>query len=208
MIIKFSTAFVGKRNSPAKVCVLGAAGGVGTIAVQIAKVEKAHVTATCATDAVELVKSLGVDRVIDYAVDDVEDELHEEFFDIILDCAGLGPKYALEMPWKYRKYVTLEPPILSDTDASGLFFGTIRSIASLVEENIRSLWYKRGIIQWGIFRPSRKGIEYLKKQADANRIRPVVDTIFEFESADKAIRKLAEGHLRGKIVLNLFHDFT
>lgn len=198
---------LGRRSSQKKVCVLGAAGGVGTIAVQIAKAERAHVTATCATDAVELVKSLGVDRVIDYALDDVEDELYDEFFDIILDCAGLGPSHALEMPWKYRKFITLVPPLLPDTDANGIFFGTIRSIASLIRENIQSLWYKRGIIQWGIFRPNRKGIEYLKKQADQNKIRPVVDTVFEFEAADKAIQKMAEGHLRGKIVLNLFHDF-
>lgn len=188
-------------------CILGGAGGVGTIAIQIAKAEKAHVTATCKTDAIELVKSLGADRVIDYAQIDVENEFHGERFDIILDCAGMGASYALEMPWKYRKYVTLVPPILVNTDANGLFFGAIQSLASLLKENIQSLWYKCGIIQWGLFRPNRRGIEYLKKIADQNKLKPVIDSVYEFESADKAIQRMADGHLRGKIVLNFFHDF-
>lgn len=198
----FAPLFAGTRKR-AKVCVLGASGGVGTLAVQIAKAENAEVTATCSTSAITVVEKLGVDRIIDYTHSDVEEQFRDLDFDIIVDCAGLGPEYATNMPWKFSRYVTLVPPILPYTDSSGLLFGTIRSVASLLKDNIQSVWYKRGFILWGIFRADRGGIEYLKKLADDDLLKPVIDSVFEFKSADKALQKMAEGHLRGKIIVKM-----
>lgn len=194
--------FSGNRGR-AKVCVLGASGGVGALAVRIAKAENAEVTATCSTSAIAVVEKLDVDRIIDYTDADVEERFRDLDFDIILDCAGLGPAYATKMPWKYCRYVTLVPPILPNTDSSGLLLGLIRSAATLLVDNAQSLWYKRGLILWGIFRADRRGIEYLKKLADEDMLKPVIDSVFKFKSADRALQKLAEGHLRGKIIVEM-----
>lgn len=71
-----------------RICVLGASGGVGSTAVQIAKAEGMHITATCSTNSVQMVKDLGADYVIDYRKDDLNEKFRGLTFDIILDAAG------------------------------------------------------------------------------------------------------------------------
>lgn len=73
-----------------RICILGASGGVGTIATQIAKAENLKITATCSTDCVQMVQNLGAEHVIDYTSDDVIEQFRDLSFDLILDCAGLG----------------------------------------------------------------------------------------------------------------------
>lgn len=81
--------------------ILGASGGVGTLAVQIAKAEKMEITATCSTNSIEMVKSLGADHIIDYTQTDYKEKFRDVTFDIIFDCAGLGQDCATEFPWKF-----------------------------------------------------------------------------------------------------------
>lgn len=190
---------IAKKNL--KVAILGASGGVGTLAIQIAKAENAEVTATCSKSAIPLVKKLGADRVIDYTAGNVEEQFRGHHYDIILDCAGLGPKYAREVPWKYTTYITLDPPLLNNTDTSGILPGGILSVLKFLQQNAQSLLHRKGIVQWGIFQAQRKGIDYLTNLAATNKLVPVVDSVFDFESADKALQKMSEGHLRGKIIL-------
>lgn len=180
---------------------MGASGGVGTIALQIAKAENAIVTATCSKGAIPLVKQLGADHVIDYTAPNADEQFRDLQFDIILDCAGLGPEHAIKLPWKYQKYITLIPPLLNDTDSSGIVAGSINSVLKLLTQNARSRYNKKGTIQWGIFRADRKGIEYLTELTQNNKLKPVIDSVFEFKSADKALQKLHEGHLRGKVIV-------
>lgn len=180
---------------------MGASGGVGTLAVQIAKAENAVVTATCSKSAIPLVEKLGADRVIDYTAENVEEQFRGHHYDIILDCAGLGPKYARQVPWKYTTYITLDPPLINNTDTAGLLPGGVLSVLNLLQQNAQSLLNRKGIVQWGIFQAQRKGIEYLTNLAANKKLIPVVDSVFEFESADKALQKMSKGHLRGKIIL-------
>lgn len=186
-----------------KVCILGASGGVGTLAVQIAKAANAGVTATCSKNAIPLVEGLGADRVVDYSLPNAEEQFRGHYYDIILDCAGLGSKYATKVPWKYHKYISLVPPLLNDTDANGLIPGTIYSVVKLLYQNAHSILNKKGIVQWGLFQADRKGIEYLTNITQHNELKPVVDSVFHFEQTDKAIRKMTQGHLRGKIIIKV-----
>lgn len=186
-----------------KVCILGASGGVGTIAVQIAKAANAEVTATSSKNAMQMVEQLGADRVVDYRSPNVEEEFRGHYYDIILDCAGLGSGYATDMPWKYHKYISLVPPLLNDTDTNGLIPGAIVSVVKLLYQNAHSVLSRKGFVQWGLFQADRKGIEYLTKITQHNQLKPVVDSVFHFEETDKAIQKMAAGHLRGKIIVKV-----
>lgn len=206
-----------------RVCILGATGGVGHIAVQIAKAEGAEVVATCASDAVPQIEALGVTHVVDYTSPDASNDLTRFGpYDIILDCAGKGSQYAAEIPWRYQHYVTFSSPTLKNMDTMGLAFGAAKNIFELVQENIRSLTTQHGFIKWAYFVPAPQGIDYLKSLVDRNKVcllgknlmnsfahglhlqlLPIVEKVYDFKDADQAYKRVADGHLRGKIVLNV-----
>lgn len=190
-------------NRSKKICILGASGGVGTLAVQIAKAEGMNVTATCSTNSVQMVKELGADRVVDYKTDDVNEIFRDNYFDIIFDCAAKGPNYATEVPWSYGQYITLEPPLLNNTDSSGLIIGSIKSAFSLFSSNVRTIFSNRGTLKWGIFSASSQGIQYLKKLVENGKLKPIIDSVFPFESTKEAFQKVKDGHLRGKVIIKV-----
>lgn len=155
-----------------RVCILGASGGVGSVAVQIAKAEGAEVVATCSTDAVPQIQALGVTHVIDYTSSDASNDLTRFGpYDIILDCAGKGSQYATEIPWRYKNYVTFSSPTLKNFDTMGLACGAAKNIFELVQDNIKSLTTQQGFIKWAYFVPASHGIDYLKNLVDRNKVR-------------------------------------
>lgn len=155
-----------------RVCILGATGGVGSIAVQIAKAEGAEVVATCASDAVQQIQALGVTHVVDYTSSDASNDLTRFGpYDIILDCAGKGSHHATEIPWRYKHYVTFSSPTLKNIDAMGLACGAAKNIFELVQENIKSLTTQQGFVKWAYFVPAPHGIDYLKNLVDRNKVR-------------------------------------
>lgn len=186
-----------------KLCILGASGGVGTLAVQIARAEEMNITAVVSTSSVEKVRDLGADRIIDYTKEDVNEAVHGEHFDIVLDAGGLGPDYASKLSWTFHQYISLEPPILNNTDSSGIFLGSVKSALSFIKHNIKTVIGQRGLLKWGFFLPAPQGIEYLRKLVDAGKLKPIVDSIYSFDSVKKAFEKVAKGHLRGKVLVKV-----
>lgn len=182
---------------------MGASGGVGTLAVQIAHAENMIVTATCGTDSVELIKSLGADTVIDYRKDNLTEKFTGQTFDIILDAAGLGADYATEMPWDFSSYITLQPPVANDTDQYGLIFGSFKSAFTFVSSNVKTIYARRGTVKWGFFVPAPQGIEFIRKHVENGKIRPVIDSVYDFDLMKEAYHKVAGGHLRGKVVVKV-----
>jgi NADPH:quinone reductase-like Zn-dependent oxidoreductase len=87
---------VGKVRSGQRVLVIGAAGGVGSFAVQIAKAFGAHVTGVCSTSKVELVRSIGADEVIDYTREDITDGTRR--YNVSFDTAGNRPAHSSGEP--------------------------------------------------------------------------------------------------------------
>lgn len=197
-IINLSGGGSGKR-----VCILGASGGVGTLAVQIAHAENMIVTATCGTDSVDLVKSLGADTVIDYRKDNLTEKFTGQSYDIILDAAGLGADYATKMPWKFGQYITLLPPVANDTDKYGLIFGSFKSAFTFLSGNARTLCARRGLLKWGFFVPAPQGIEFIRNHVENGKIRPVLDSVYDFDLMKEAFQKVADGHLRGKVIVKV-----
>lgn len=186
------------------VLVLGGSGGVGSSAIQILKAENSTVVATCSTNAIELVAGLGADHIIDYTSDDsFRDLVASGPYDLILDCAGKGAEFAAELPWKFTNYVTFSSPLLRNVDRHGLLPGMVRNALDLAECNVRSIAGQKGVVKWGYFVPAPNGIKYLKKLIERKQLIPVIDSIYSFDKTDEAYKKVADGHLRGKVLLDI-----
>lgn len=176
---------------------------MGTIAVQMMKAENVNITATCSTNAMPLVRRLGADNVIDYTATNATEQFRGLSFDIILDSAGQGAEYASKLPWQFSEYITLFPPLLRNIDSNGVVVGSLKSLNSLLNNNLETLAKHKGFIMWGIFTPAPQGIEYLSKLAEAGKLKPIIDSVYEFEDMKAAYQKVIKGHLRGKVIVKI-----
>lgn len=187
-----------------KVLVLGAAGGVGSLATQILQAEGVEVIATCGTDAVPLIQNLGISKVVDYTAEDSDAILVEQSpYDIILDCAGKGSEYANALPGSFKSYVTFKSPLLKNFDSHGLIGGVFSNARDLIASNVTAL-EGNGAVKWGYFMPSQNGIQYLKQLAEKGKLLPIIDSTFSYADLPAAYQRVQDGHLRGKVVI----DFT
>ncbi|EAT47729.1 AAEL001183-PA [Aedes aegypti] len=186
-----------------KVLVLGAAGGVGTLAVQILLAEGVEVYATCSTDAVEMVQNLGVRYVSDYNEPaHVQQLASVGKFDIILDCAGKGTDYATSVPWRFEQYITFNSPVLKNIDDNGFATGMVQNAVCIVRNNLATVSAHNGLVKWGYFVPAPQGIAYLQKLVEHGKLLPVIEKVFTFDGTSEAYARVDEKHLRGKIVID------
>ncbi|XP_026479299.1 reticulon-4-interacting protein 1, mitochondrial-like [Ctenocephalides felis] len=199
-----STLTPGHGPRGKKVLVLGAAGGVGSLAVQMLAAEKVNVIAVCSSDAMEYVSKLGVSDVLDYTATDFSQSIFDKGpFDIIFDCAGLGPQGAGKYPWKYLSYITLSSPMLRNTDELGMLAGMVKNISNLLEPNIKSYSSGQGVIHWAFFRPSLEGLIYLRELVCSEKLKPYVNEVFPFDNIPEAYKKVLGGHMRGKVIVEM-----
>jgi NADPH:quinone reductase-like Zn-dependent oxidoreductase len=182
----------GKLQPGQRVLINGAAGGVGTFAVQIAKAFGAHVTGVCSTSKVDLVRSLGADDVIDYTRDDFAET--GQRYDLILDIAGnrslshlrraLAPKGALA---------------IVGGEGGGRWFGGIdRQLRASVLSPFVS--QKLGTF---VAKANGEKLVVLKQLIEAGKVTPVVDKTYALSDVPEAIRHLEEGHARGKVAITV-----
>ncbi len=166
-----------------KALVLGASGGVGVFAVQIAKALGAEVAAVCGTSNVDLVKSLGADRVIDYKTADVRRVADR--FDVIFDAVGsYGALAMAPLLEKRGRYVsTLPGPGLIVAALTGLVSG----------KSARFIHVE----------PLGADLEFLTSLAERGSFRPVIDSEFPLTEVAAAHRRSESKHARGKIVVNV-----
>lgn len=193
--ISGSTALQGLRDhgriEPGqKVLVIGASGGVGTFAVQIAKAFGAQVTGVCSTTKVEMVKSIGADHVIDYTRDDFAEG--EQRYDLILDIGGNSSLSRL------RRALTPKGTLIitgGETDGKWLG-GTDRQIRALALS--RFVGQKLGTF---ISTENHEDMIVLKDLIEAGKVTPVIDRTYSLSEVPEAIRYLEEGNARGKVVI-------
>lgn len=187
-----------------KVLVLGAAGGVGNLAVQMLQAEGVEVVATCGTDAISVVQNLGITKVVDYTSAESDATLiGESPYDIIMDCAAKGADYAGTLPWTFGSYVTFKSPLLKNFDSHGFVVGGLRNARDLLTSNLSTVG-RNGCVKWGYFVPAQNGIQYLKKLAENQKLLPIIDSTYSYSSLPQAYKRVQDGHLRGKVVV----DFT
>jgi NADPH:quinone reductase-like Zn-dependent oxidoreductase len=184
----------GKVQPGQKVLINGASGGVGTFAVQIAKTFGADVTGVCSTRNVDLVRSLGADRVIDYTKEDFAKS--GQRYDAILDNV---PNHSLSdcrgILTPQGKYVMIGAGGPNDSRWVGPFG---RVIHALVLSPFIS--QQMGMMMADT---SQKDLTILADLMQSGKVKPVIDRTYKLSEVPEAIRYLEEGHARGKVVITL-----
>jgi NADPH:quinone reductase-like Zn-dependent oxidoreductase len=175
------------------VLVVGAAGGVGTLAVQIAKAFGAQVTGVASTSKLDLVHSIGADEVIDYTREDFTDG--SRHWDVIVDTAGRRPLRRLRRALTPKGTLVIVGGDGGGRWTGGFFRGLLRGplVSMFVGQKLGAL-------------NSKVTLEDLRALADlieAGTVTPVVDRTFQLVEASDAIRYLGEGHAGGKIVIDV-----
>ncbi|KAI5701742.1 reticulon-4-interacting protein 1 homolog, mitochondrial [Diaphorina citri] len=192
-----------------RVLVLGASGGVGTMAVQLLKAWDIEVVTTCSGDAKDLVTSLNPNLVIDYNEPEAMHSIAGAGpYDVILDAAGIPlDQINSYLPFlktgKFSKFVTLRSPFLKNTDSLGLVPGLVKNAFDLLKSNFESgELCKTNTIRWGFFMPIPYAVKEINKFIERGQIKPVIDSKYNFCELPTAFEKVQQGHLRGKIILN------
>ena len=180
----------GQAQAGHAVLLNGAAGGVGTFAVQIAKSLGAEVTGVCSTRNVDLVRSLGADRVIDYTREDFT--RGTERYDLIFDCVANRSLLALKRLLKPAgKYLAIGAP------AQGRWFGPLgRVLRTFVFSRIVSRRF-----QLFLAKVRSEDLAVLAELLEAGKVRPVIDRSYALAQVPEALQYLEEGHVRGKLVI-------
>ncbi len=176
-----------------RVLINGAAGGVGTFAVQIAKYFGADVTGVCSTGNVEMVRSLGADRVIDYAGE--EFTRSGQRYDLILDCVG---NHSLSAVRRVLSAHGRHVPI--GGKAGNWMLGTLaRSLSAMVLSQFGS----RKLIPFFLAKLNQDDLGTLRELLESGKVVPVIDRRYKLAETPEAIRYLEEGHARGKVVITV-----
>jgi NADPH:quinone reductase-like Zn-dependent oxidoreductase len=179
----------GKVQPGQKVLINGASGGVGTYAVQIAKVLGAEVTGVCGTSKTELIKSLGADHMIDYTRDDFT--RGNQRYDLILD------QVANHSMSDCRRALTTRGVYIPNSGNGGL---------GLVIKAFFSSLFLRQQGRPYLSTPNKADLLVLKELIESGKLRPVIGNTYPMENISQAFRYLNEGHARGKVMITIGHD--
>ena len=179
----------GQIQSGQDVLIVGASGGVGTFAVQIAKSFGADVTGVCSTRNEDMVRSIGADRIIDYTKEDFTQS--EQRFDLILDMAGT---HSLS---DCRRALTLKGTYVAVGAPTGRW---VVGIDRLIKVFLLSPFVRQRLLGF-IAEENKEDMAVLKELIEAGTVTPVIDRTYPLSEVPEAIRYLEEGHASGKIVI-------
>jgi NADPH:quinone reductase-like Zn-dependent oxidoreductase len=190
----------GKIQPGSRVLINGAAGGVGTFAVQIAKTFGAHVTGVCSARNIDMVRSIGADEVIDYTQNDFT--AGNQRYEVILDCVGnhsfsecrrvLSPK---------GRFVMVGAP--HDLSLAGL-------LATMIKTLLLSVFVSQKANPF-IGKPSHDDLTVFGELIATGKLKPVIDSRYNLSEVPDAVRHVEEGHARGKVIiepLSTIHEKT
>ena len=174
------------------VLILGASGGVGSYAVQIAKAFGAEVTGVCRTAKVDLVRALGADHVIDYTVTDLADD--PQRYDVILDIGGNRSLSVLRHALTPRGTL-----VIAGGETGGRWLGgydrllRAPALSPFVSQKLGTL----------VSSESREDLLVLTALIESGQVTPAVDRSYPLREAAAAMRHMLDGHARGKVVLTV-----
>jgi NADPH:quinone reductase-like Zn-dependent oxidoreductase len=174
-----------------KVLISGASGGVGTFAVQLAKSFGADVTAVCSTKHLDIARSIGADRVIDYTREDFTK--NGQHYDLIIAANGYHSISAFKR--------ALSP--------KGIYVCTGGSMAQIFQGMLLGPWISMtGSKRMGnsMAKTNKNDLAFLKELLEAGKVVPVIDRRYPLSEAPEALRYLGEGHAKGKVVITVEHN--
>jgi len=186
----------GRIRPGRRVLINGAAGGVGTFAVQIAKSFGAEVTAVCSTVNVERVRLAGADRVIDYTREDFTET--GEHYDVIFDCVANHSLTACRKVMNDRGRLIMAGQLGSRLGVAGF-------LARLAAACILSFSSNRKTVTF-LAVPKKEDLAILRDLLQAGKLVPVIDRCYRLSEAADALRYLMQKHARGKIVISVSTD--
>jgi len=174
----------GEIQSGKKILIYGASGSIGTFAIQLAKNFGAEVTGVCSTSNLDLIKSLGADRVIDYTQEDFTK--NGETYDIILDAVG---KSSLSRGMRSLK-------------KEGIYLHTVATPAVGLRLRLVSMTGSKRAM--GGTTPSSTGdLIFLRELVEAGKVKPVIDRRYPMEQIVEAHRYVDKGHKKGNVVITM-----
>src|SRR5438270_5061635 len=183
----------GNIQAGQKVLINGASGGVGTFAVQIAKAFGAEVTGVCSTRNVDLVKSIGADRVIDYTKEDFTKT--DQRYDMIYDLVG-------NHSFSERRNI-LKPNgicVLAGVGGAGLHPGMWGRVGRNFWNAFLSNFNKQKFVFY-IAKLTKDDLNVLRDLMQSGKVAPVIDRTYKVSETQAAVRYLEEGHAHGKVVI-------
>lgn len=182
----------GRVEAGQSVLVVGASGGVGSYAVQLAKALGAEVTAVASTAKQDLVRSLGADHTLDYTRDDWADGTQR--YDLIVDIAGNPGLFRLRRALTPRGTAVL----VGGEDGGNLTGGMNRSLRALMLSPLVSQRYA-----WFIAKERASDLDRLAAFFDAGTVTPSLDRTYPLDRAPEAMRHLEAGQVRGKVAITI-----
>jgi NADPH:quinone reductase-like Zn-dependent oxidoreductase len=178
----------GNINSGQKVLIYGASGSLGTAAVQLAKSFGAEVTGVCSTTNVELVRSLGADKVIDYTKEDFTK--NGPTYDIIFDTLGKSPFSGCIKSLMHK----------------GIY---LRAVHMSLSPVVRGLWTSmissKKVIGGGV-KERKENLVFLKTLIETGKLKPVIDRRYSFEQIAEAHRYVDRGHKKGNVAITVLNQ--
>ena len=184
---------LGEVRAGQRVMVIGATGGVGNYATQLAVAMGAHVTGVCSTRNVELARSLGAHEVIDYTSEDPTEPTADRRFDVIVDTAGNRSIASL------RRVLHQDGTLVLVGAEGGRWLGGVDRmlqaaiLSRFVRHRLRPLYS----------RDRREDLAVVLGHIQARRVRPLIDRTYPLDQLAEAMRYLGQGHSRGKVVITI-----
>jgi NADPH:quinone reductase-like Zn-dependent oxidoreductase len=182
----------GEVQAGQKVLIIGASGGVGSFAVQIAIAFGAEVTGVASATKVDMVRSIGADHVIDYTKTDITDS--EQRYDVILDLGGNRTLKHLRRALARRGTV-----VIIGGETGGRYIGGFdrgfraMMLSPFVGEKLRSL----------LSSENAADLRVLTELVESGKVAPVVDRTYPLSEAPSAVQYMQDGHVRGKVVIDV-----
>lgn len=178
----------GQLQAGQKVLIIGAAGGNGTFAVQIAKAFGAEVSGVCSTRSVDLVRSIGADHVIDYTQEDFTQSGRR--YDLIFATAGYHSIF------DYKRALSPTGVYVSAGGAmaqifQGMLLGPLLSLGG--SQKLTYLYH----------RPNQQDLVFMKELIEAGKVAPVIDRCYPLSKVAEALRYYGEGHSQGKVIIHV-----
>ena len=182
----------GRIAAGQKVLIIGASGGVGTYAVQLARAFGATVTGVCSTAKSDLVRSIGADQVIDYTREDFADG--RQHYDLILDIGGNSRLSRL------RRALTPKGTLVITGDEGGKWTGVGRQLRALA---LSPVVPQRLTMFISSTNKRQADLEALRQQIEAGHLTPIVGKTYPLPEVPEAIRHLEDGRAQGKIAITI-----